>query len=63
MAAFQSWAAANPLKALLGGILILGYLASLTDKLSGLNTVAMFLGVGAIIALVNTGDRKAAAAT
>lgn len=37
---------------------LLAYIGTLSEKLSGLYMVAMVLGIGAIVALVNTGDRK-----
>lgn len=39
-------------------MLLLAYVATLSEKLSGLYMVAMVLGIGAIVALINTGDRK-----
>ena len=46
---------------LIAFMLLLSWVASLNDHLELFNSLAMVLGIGAIIALINTGDRKAAA--
>lgn len=48
----------HPLFIILGIMLLLAYIGTLSDKLSGLYMVAMVLGIGAIVALVNTGDKR-----